>query len=66
MSSRFVLTTNQVVEIMLKYLDCRDWKQAFIAVIPPRKQPVVKPAAAKEGADDNDGGKESSDEDEDS
>lgn len=43
MSSRFVLTTNQVVEIMLKYLECRDWKEAFMEVIPQRKQPKLKP-----------------------
>lgn len=49
MSSRFVLTTNQVVEIMLKYLECRDWKEAFMEVIPQRKQPTVKPPQQEEG-----------------
>lgn len=47
MSSRFVLTTNQVVEIMLKYLECRDWKEAFMEVIPQRKQPKLKPTQEK-------------------
>lgn len=42
MASRFVLTTNQVVEIMLKYLECRDWKVAFMEVIPQRKQPKAR------------------------
>lgn len=50
MSSRFVLTTNQVVEIMLKYLEFRDWKKAFMEVIPQRKQPKLKPEQ-QEGGD---------------
>lgn len=50
MSSRFVLTTNQVVEIMLKYLEFRDWKKAFMEVIPQRKQPKPKPEQ-QEGGD---------------
>jgi hypothetical protein len=42
MQSRFVLTTNQVVEIMAKWLECGDWSEAFLHVIPPRKGAVVK------------------------
>lgn len=38
MSSSQVLTVNQVVEILLKYLEMRDWKAAFFQVIPQRKR----------------------------
>jgi len=37
MSSRHVLTVNQVLEIMLRWLESRDWEQALISVIPKRK-----------------------------
>jgi len=37
MQSRFVLATNHVIEIMLRWLDCGDWGEAFIQVIPKRK-----------------------------
>ncbi|KAJ1428640.1 tRNA methyltransferase TRM10-type domain [Sesbania bispinosa] len=33
MSSSQVLTVNQVVEILLKFLETRDWKTSFFAVI---------------------------------
>jgi len=42
MQSRFVLTTNQVVEIMAKWLECGDWGEAFLGVIPKRKGGVLK------------------------
>lgn len=42
MASRFVLTTNQVVEIMVRWLQLGDWGQAFDAVIPKRKGGVMK------------------------
>lgn len=42
MQSRFVLTTNQVVEIMAKWLECGDWGEAFLHVIPQRKGGVLK------------------------
>lgn len=29
---------NQVIEIMLKYLETRDWKDSFFQVIPQRKR----------------------------
>ena len=55
MSSRFVLTTNQVVEIMLKWLGCRDWKEAFLKVIPQRKQPKAREGGSVEEDGDDDG-----------
>lgn len=38
MSSSQVLTVNQVMEILLKYLETRDWKDSFFQVIPQRKR----------------------------
>lgn len=37
LKSRSVLTVNNVVEIMQKFADCNDWKQAFVTSIPSRK-----------------------------
>ncbi|KAL8711045.1 MAG: hypothetical protein Q9220_004426 [cf. Caloplaca sp. 1 TL-2023] len=42
MASRFVLATNHVAEIMLKWLELGDWGQAFLQVIPSRKGGVLK------------------------
>ncbi|KAK4198810.1 guanine-1-methyltransferase-domain-containing protein [Triangularia verruculosa] len=59
MQSRFVLTTNQVVEIMAKWLQCGNWGQAFIEVIPKRKGGVLKGGGGSEaGGDDEEVGEE--------
>ncbi|GAA0167438.1 RNA methyltransferase [Lithospermum erythrorhizon] len=42
MSSSQVLTVNQVMEILLKYLETKDWKTSFFAVIPQRKRGEVE------------------------
>lgn len=42
MRSRFVLATNHVIEIMLRWLECGDWGQAFMQAIPKRKGGELK------------------------
>ncbi|KAK4166591.1 guanine-1-methyltransferase-domain-containing protein [Cladorrhinum sp. PSN259] len=53
MQSRFVLTTNQVIEIMAKWLQCGDWAQAFLEVIPKRKGGVLKGEEGENQEDEN-------------
>ena len=43
MSSRFVLATNHVCEIMLRWLEGGTWSEAFMKVMPKRKGGVLKP-----------------------
>lgn len=51
MQSRTVLTVNQVMEIMLKWLETGDWGEAFMRVIPKRKDAKLK-AQGESSADD--------------
>ena len=59
MSSRFVLATNHVVEILLAWLDCGDWGQALEKVMPKRKGARLKGSESK--ADESDNGDEGQD-----
>ncbi|RLN09835.1 tRNA (guanine(9)-N1)-methyltransferase [Panicum miliaceum] len=56
MSSSQVLTVNQVFEIMLKFVETRDWKTAFFHVIPQRKRGEAEAGddEAKVSLEDND------------
>ena len=42
MTSRFVLATNHVAEVMLRWLELDDWGKAFLQVMPKRKGGVLK------------------------
>ena len=42
MNSRFVLATNHVIEIMLRWLELGNWGEAFQRVVPKRKGGVLK------------------------
>ncbi|KAL3568736.1 hypothetical protein D5086_028626 [Populus alba] len=47
MSSSQVLTVNQVVEILLKFVETKDWKTSFFQVIPQRKRGETDPEELK-------------------
>ncbi|KXS97102.1 hypothetical protein AC579_1066 [Pseudocercospora musae] len=55
MQSRKVLATNHVNEIMIRWLECGDWGEAFVKVIPKRKGGKLKGEKdeGSPGADEN-------------
>lgn len=64
LKSRQILATNHVVEIMLKWLECEDWGEAFMAVIPKRKGGKLIGEEGEEGASELVGDEDASDDDE--
>ena len=48
MQSRFVLATNHVVEIMVRWLECGNWGEAFMKVMPKRKGGKLREAGSIE------------------
>jgi tRNA (guanine9-N1)-methyltransferase len=54
MQSRFVLATNHVVEIMVRWLECGNWGKAFLDVIPKRKGGKLKDSDAAEQSAEHD------------
>ena len=57
LASSMVMCTNHVVEIMVKWMEKRDWTAAFEAVIPTRKR-KERDGAGTGGGDEQEGRKE--------
>jgi len=53
MTARHVLATNHVVEIMLRWLETRDWGQAFLSVMPKRKGGVLRNIKSEDDDEDD-------------
>ncbi|KAL4980605.1 guanine-1-methyltransferase-domain-containing protein [Aspergillus desertorum] len=49
MNSRPVLATNHVVEIIVRWLQLRDWGEAFMQTLPPRKGGALKDSVKGQG-----------------
>lgn len=52
MQSRTVLTTNHVIEIMVKWLEVGNWGEAFLEVIPKRKEAKLRGGKEQLSAED--------------
>lgn len=53
MQSRYVLATNHVVEIMIRWLECGDWGEAFMKVMPKRKGASLRQRLDYDNAEEN-------------
>ncbi|KAL6039807.1 hypothetical protein STEG23_001822 [Scotinomys teguina] len=52
MNSRKVLAVNHVFEIILEFLETRDWEEAFFTILPPRKGAVPARKACESSPED--------------